>query len=789
MTELGGSFNAGAIFNTDSNGNFIQVVHSFVKDDGKAPQSGLTEYTNGKLYGMASSGGVNNCGVIYSYDLSSNTYHVEVNFDSLTGYRCINPLILCSDGLIYGTTFQGGVNRIGTLFRFDPTTSVLTKLVDFDTTGFAPNKLVEVNGILFGTCANGGLYNSGTIFMYDIQTSSFNKLFDFDNVNNGQYPLNGMVYANGKLYGTTVTGGAFVKGVLFEFDPITNTFSKKIDLNASGLSNPTRELMVASNGKIYGVSASNVGLIFEYNPLNDSLNILFNNFPIFTYPNGPLCEISPGIFVGMTSSSGSADGAIYQFDLNTNSYSVISNFNKMNGSQPAGCNFSKTSSGKFIGTATKGGQFQGGVIIELDTIAQTASTLYDFDNTPNGSHPVSSFILGGDNYLYSMTSRGGMSDSGVIFRINPLTNNYEVVHHFDGVNGSVPHGSLLLATNMKMYGMTTYGGAVDRGVIFEFNPGTFAFNRLFDFGFNTNGFCPYGNLAEYNGSLYGMTTSGGLNGYGVIFKYDILADTLIKLVDFGGSNMGRIPYGNLLLASNQKFYGLTAQGSPSSCGVLFEFDPATLVYSELHEVLVSTTGCTVGEGLVEVNGILYGATASGSNGGVVFKYDIATDSMNWLATFVDTVTGNGSACTLAHASNGKFYGTNPFGALNSAGDVYEFDAVTDTIIKKFDLASHQLKQSNSDLIEIDLGILSTRPIDSKPLFTIFPNPSSGKIILQSAITTLGEIQIFDIAGKNILEYQVSSFPVTIDIGNLTQGIYILKLIADSNFQAARLIKN
>ena len=84
--------------------------------------------------------------------------------------------------------------------------------------------------------------------------------------------------------------------------------------------------------------------------------------------------------------------------------------------------------------------------------------------------------------------------------------------------------------------MTTYGGSSDSGVIFSYNIASSAYTKLK--GFNgANGACPLGSLMQASdGKLYGMTSSGGNNGYGVAFSYDPVTSIYTKLSDFNGSN-------------------------------------------------------------------------------------------------------------------------------------------------------------------------------------------------------------------------------------------------------------
>ncbi len=81
--------------------------------------------------------------------------------------------------------------------------------------------------------------------------------------------------------------------------------------------------------------------------------------------------------------------------------------------------------------------------------------------------------------------------------------------------GGQPYGSLIQASNGKLYGMTQ-GGVFnnDFGTIFSFNPLTNIFENLYDFDIIVGAF-PSGSLIQTsNGKLYGMTPRGGINGIG-----------------------------------------------------------------------------------------------------------------------------------------------------------------------------------------------------------------------------------------------------------------------------------
>ena len=101
---------------------------------------------------------------------------------------------------------------------------------------------------------NGGANGFGAIFSMNLDGSGYTRNYDFDNTN-GATPYGSLMQAsNGKLYGMTSGGGSYGYGVLFSFDPSSNTFSKLVDFNRSNGSESAGSLMQATNGKLYGMN-------------------------------------------------------------------------------------------------------------------------------------------------------------------------------------------------------------------------------------------------------------------------------------------------------------------------------------------------------------------------------------------------------------------------------------------------------------------------------------------------------------------------------------------------------
>jgi len=144
--------------------------------------------------------------------------------------------------------------------------------------------------------------------------------------------------------------------------------------------------------------------------------------------------------------------------------------------------------------------------------------------------------------LYGMTYQGGVNNLGVLFEYDPVTDIFIKKLDFDSANGRNPFGSLIQASNGKLYGMTIQGGVNDKGILFEYDPITSTYIKKLEFSGTINGSYPQGSLMQAcNGKLYGMTKQGGVNNMGVLFEYNPATDIYTKKLDFNGYN-GSIPY-------------------------------------------------------------------------------------------------------------------------------------------------------------------------------------------------------------------------------------------------------
>ncbi|HZR18497.1 MAG TPA: choice-of-anchor tandem repeat GloVer-containing protein [Verrucomicrobiae bacterium] len=226
--NFAGPGSSGTLFQVDSNGG-LSVLYAFSREnasgnvltnqDGAWPYGSLSPGPDGYLYGTASGGGKFGGGTVYkiSYRGDFTTlYHFAgygpIGGTNTKGFEPQGGLGRRCRWQPYGTTFLGGTNGDGTVFRITPS-GELTTLVNFsgpDRNEPSDSLLAMPDGWLYGTTLNGGIYgNEGTV--YRVNTNGpFQQLHSFD-FGEGAAPWAGLTAGpNGWFYGTTTAGNGLV---------------------------------------------------------------------------------------------------------------------------------------------------------------------------------------------------------------------------------------------------------------------------------------------------------------------------------------------------------------------------------------------------------------------------------------------------------------------------------------------------------------------------------------------------------------------------------------------------
>jgi uncharacterized repeat protein (TIGR03803 family) len=203
--------------------------------DGKGPEDGVVQASDGNFYGTTAGGGARNsncsgCGTVYKITPKgklTTLYSFCAQTNCADGSGPDAELVQATNGAFYGTTSSGGANSsacrgygCGTVFKITPA-GKLTTLYSFCTQtdcadGSEPRGLLQAtDGNFYGTTSRGGLMSSscqsscGTVFKIT-PAGKLTTLYSFctqTDCADGDVPSGLVQLPNGKLYGTTYLGG------------------------------------------------------------------------------------------------------------------------------------------------------------------------------------------------------------------------------------------------------------------------------------------------------------------------------------------------------------------------------------------------------------------------------------------------------------------------------------------------------------------------------------------------------------------------------------------------------
>ncbi|HEY1867549.1 MAG TPA: choice-of-anchor tandem repeat GloVer-containing protein, partial [Candidatus Cybelea sp.] len=249
--------------------------------------------------------------------------------------------------------------------------------------------------------------------------------FRGDYYNDGAHPAASLIEVNGKLYGTTYSGGFFENyGTVFQ---ISLRGNEKV-LHSFG---------IYSDGG---------------NPLANLINV-----------HGTLYGTTPYGGEG-GSSEPFAWGTVFRITT-TGTEQVLYAFNRSDGYYPA-AGLIKVG-GILYGTTEGGGAYGGsygdGTAFSITTTG-SLTTLHSFGSGSDGVSPWAA-LLNVRGTLYGTTGGGGAYGKGTIFRMS-LSGKEKVLHSFGyGTDGATPLAGMI-DVNGTLYGTTSAGGTYGNGTVF-----------------------------------------------------------------------------------------------------------------------------------------------------------------------------------------------------------------------------------------------------------------------------------------------------------------------------------
>jgi len=397
-------------------------------------------------------------------------------------------------------------------------------------------------------------------------------LYNFSNDDGEAYaPYGGLVRAhNGVLYGTTSAGGAFGNGVVYSLTPPGSggrswlyqvLYSFRGASQGDG-SNPAGTLVLASQGSLLGTTqgggANNAGTVYKLSPSqggigpwSEAILYSFSAFDV-NLPSSGLTVDSVGNLYGSTVRYNVyAPGGVFRLSPpstpgGTWTETTLFEFQGgAAGSTPGDAVPLVDATGNLYGTTLYGGVNSGAPYGQLGTVYELSPSqspgapwneevIFSFPNPSAGAQPAAGLIMDSSGCLYGTTSRNVYSVThGSVFKLTPPTVpglpwTEQVLWNFLGPADGSAQSPLVFDAQGNLYGTTIDYGDLSActmgcGTVFKLlapanNPtGAWAAGWNFEFT-GINGSIPFGNLVLENGSIYGVTYTGGQYGYGTVFQ-------------------------------------------------------------------------------------------------------------------------------------------------------------------------------------------------------------------------------------------------------------------------------
>ncbi len=411
-----------AVTATPAQAQTFQVLHTFTgKLDGANPEgAGLTMDRAGNLYGAAAFGGLEteacsyfgSCGTVYKLSRKGSGWVFNTLYlftGGADGNSPDTPIAFGLDGLIYGTTFYGGIpgpcdeHGCGIIYSLRPAATacqsalcpwsetVLYRFTGEDDGGEPGLRRVRLGpsrqSVRHGRGA--GAYRSGIVYelIRDNGQWTLNVLYSFTGQSDGSSPWSGVTAdAAGNFYGTTLSGGLYQDGTAWELSPTGQGWTLT----------PIHQFLLASDGY------RSVGNVL----LDSSGNLWGTNE--YGGPGGG------GTAYKLTPSNGSWD------------FSVLYSFTAVYGSQAP---LVMDQAGNLYGTTVNGGTYGYGTVFKLTPSGSgwNYTALHNFSGGSDGAQPYGPIVRDGNGNLYGTTFEGGMGPGcyvgsngcGVVWEITP----------------------------------------------------------------------------------------------------------------------------------------------------------------------------------------------------------------------------------------------------------------------------------------------------------------------------------------------------------------------------------
>ena len=664
------------------------------------PKYKPAEVSPGVFYGLARKGGTYDRGGVWKFDANTMTYSQIGSFSNQPGgigYNASCPMIIGDNNNLYGVLKNGAGGADGYLYRVNTNTDVLEFVTALNPAGWVmnhPHGDIAYNSSTntiygtkdrFDTGSNWG----GGVWSYNISsgtvTAEWTILYpELDVLGNN---VAGIVVGNdAKYYVFTRNGGAHNCGTIIRYSPVNNTYYKVYDFPSTYGARNSGTGMIVSGNTIYGTCdfSGDTPQLWSYDYINGLFETLVvasdSSFPGFAIEHQILFHDNKVVGKMRNGAIGNA-GSFFSYQVNTN---------------------------------------------QLDIILETHSR--------EGRGLIGELALVNDTVIYAWTGKGGLSiypdvnegdENGNLIKINTYTGQItELVSGWQLAGNenaqSVKWSRPLQASNGKLYYVVKSSSFFTNYFFYEYDISTGNFSMIDDL---------------FPGSIRLFTMTGPSEfkpGEVLLCNQEKVRiyNTSTSTLDLEKTTHSRFDYGamkgNVILASDGRIYGTTRAYNFPDLGmgkaVIYSLD--TVNYDFQIEHVFDTLIRMANTGLTELNGKLWGSTnyTGSNNEGLLFSYDISSDTYNVEYNFNRTTDGGGFEAEWT-PYQAKLYTTSRTGGQYNNGTFVEYDPSTSTLVVK-----EHLTTANGNSFKGSPLLFMPHTLDS-----IVPNTGEQNHVVQTTI--------------------------------------------------------
>jgi uncharacterized repeat protein (TIGR03803 family) len=384
-----------------------------------------------------------------------------------------------------------------------------------------------------------------------VKASTTEVIYSFAGDDDGEYTDTDVaIDAAGNLYGTSVLGGEFGGGTVWQLSPVGSSWVHSVLYSFTGGADggePYKGVTLDAVGNLYGTAVTG---------------------------GSGSCEGGCGVAYKLTKSG------------DTWTQSVIHAFTGGDDGSGPGARVAVDNRGNVYGMTPTGGANGLGTIYALHPTSSgdwALRVIHTFTGGSDGSSGSAGKLLLRGGHVYGAATTGGANGSGIVFKLTPTRTGewgFKTLYSFRSApDGVFPYGAVLFDAAGKLYGTTYYGGTNGLGTVYQLSPsgtGEWTERVLYSFQAGSDGNSSISNLvSDAAGNLYGTTSEGGL-GSGTIFKLTRgQGGTWTESIphSFQGPPDGAFPYAGMVGDGAGSFYGATVHGGDDGEGAIYRFLP------------------------------------------------------------------------------------------------------------------------------------------------------------------------------------------------------------------------